>query len=393
MKIALRYFSHIIMSFLLFLISGNNSVIAQGGPYLGQPAPGATPVQFAPDKIPASGVFGFSFSPDGKECVFGHYPPIKITKETNGSWPAPVVAAFSGTYGDVEPHITPDGNRIYFSSERPPSKSRSDLRLWYVDRTESGWSAAKMIEPPLSETSFMYPSVAANGNLYYTGNPGANGAIFVAKFSNGSYQKPERLSDSINVAGMPAHPFIAPDESYLIFDVAVSGYIRDLLICFKKADGTWTRAKNLGSPINTSAGSEMCPFVSRDGKYFFFSRGGTEYWVDASFIEKLRPITGVDYKNSNLSPNFMLHRSYPNPFNAATTIRYELTQTSRIKLAIYNNQGGQVRTLVDEVKRPGSYTMTWDGRDEGGQLVATGVYFYRLAGDDFSRTEKAILLK
>ena len=256
-------------------------------PYLGQTPPDSIPVQFAPGIIPSTGIFGFSFSPDGKECVFGHYPYIMITKETNGNWPNPVVAPFSGTYGDVEPHITPDGNRLYFSSERPPSTSNTDLRLWYVDKTDTGWSVPKLIEPPLSESSIMYPSSASNGNLYYTANPGANGYIVLSKYVNGSYQEPERLSDSVNISGMPAHPFIAPDESYLIFDAEVNGYSRDLFICFRKPDGTWTKAMNLGSPINTNNSGELCPFVSRDGKYFFFSRGGTEFWVDASFLCRL----------------------------------------------------------------------------------------------------------
>jgi Tol biopolymer transport system component len=89
-------------------------------------------------------------------------------------------------------------------------------------------------------------------------------------------------------------PFIAPDESYLIFARARHsenlGYI-DLWISFRDESGGWTVPVNLGQPVNTRA-NEICPIVSPDGKYLFFnsSRRGNDdnYWVEASFIEDLR---------------------------------------------------------------------------------------------------------
>ena len=88
--------------------------------------------------------------------------------------------------------------------------------------------------------------------------------------------------------------FIAPDESFLIFtshgwgDSLGEG---DLYVCFRREDGTWTRARNMGPGVNSSA-LDYCPSVSPDGKYFFFSsrRSGNEdiYWVDAKIIENLK---------------------------------------------------------------------------------------------------------
>ena len=95
---------------------------------------------------------------------------------------------------------------------------------------------------------------------------------------------------------------------------------------------------------------------------------------------------------------FTLCQNYPNPFNAETDIRYQISDTRlafHITLKIYNILGQEVRTLVDEIQHPGYFTITWDGRDETGGAVASGVYFYQLSvdGDYWTRTKRMVLLK
>jgi hypothetical protein len=261
------------------------------GPYLGQTPPGTVPVQFASGIIP-SGAYSITFSPDGLECFFTQWlttNTILTTKETNGEWPNPVVASFSGTYYDLEPHITPDGNRMFYGSWRPLSGTPpNSLHQWYLDKTDTGWSEPKSMDQPLRDLFMSYVSVANNGNLYYGTWDGTNGWICVSRFINGQYQQPERLSDSINILPITAHPFIAPDESYLIFDAVTKmpGYVHDLFISLRKLDGTWTKAISLGGNINTDI-EESCAFVSRDGKYLFFYRSPNMMWVDASFLCRL----------------------------------------------------------------------------------------------------------
>jgi hypothetical protein len=89
-----------------------------------------------------------------------------------------------------------------------------------------------------------------------------------------------------------------------------------------------------------------------------------------------------------------LSQNYPNPFNPTTTIEFALREQSKVTLRVYNVAGQLVRTLVDDVKAPGVvHTAIWDGRDNRGQSVSSGVYFYKLTSKNFVQTRKMVLLK
>jgi len=92
-----------------------------------------------------------------------------------------------------------------------------------------------------------------------------------------------------------------------------------------------------------------------------------------------------------------LEQNHPNPFNPLTTITYEIpgvrSDERRVTLTIYSVDGSAVRTLVDRVAQPGRQSVVWDGRDDGGRRVASGVYFYRLRSDDVSTERRMLLLK
>jgi hypothetical protein len=90
-----------------------------------------------------------------------------------------------------------------------------------------------------------------------------------------------------------------------------------------------------------------------------------------------------------------LEDNYPNPFNPTTTIRYSIASAGRVTLNIYNAAGQLVRTLIDEEQAPvqGGFSKVWNGMNEQGEPVASGVYFYQLTAKDFSQTKKMVLLK
>ncbi|MDH5271362.1 MAG: T9SS type A sorting domain-containing protein, partial [Candidatus Krumholzibacteria bacterium] len=88
-----------------------------------------------------------------------------------------------------------------------------------------------------------------------------------------------------------------------------------------------------------------------------------------------------------------LSQNTPNPFNPTTTISYVLPAKGRAVLRVYAADGRLVRTLVDGVLDAGAHEMTWDGRDDRGRLVASGVYFYRLEAGRFQDAKKMVLLK
>ncbi len=104
-------------------------------------------------------------------------------------------------------------------------------------------------------------------------------------------------------------------------------------------------------------------------------------------------IVGVNDPENPVPQRVILHSNYPNPFNPSTTIRYELKQSSKVSLKIYNILGQEVRTLVNAQKSSGMHSVEWDGKNSHGQRVTSGVYFYRLEAGDFVKTRKMVLVK
>ncbi|MFA7028895.1 MAG: T9SS type A sorting domain-containing protein, partial [Candidatus Cloacimonadaceae bacterium] len=88
-----------------------------------------------------------------------------------------------------------------------------------------------------------------------------------------------------------------------------------------------------------------------------------------------------------------LQGNYPNPFNPETTIRYSVKETVPVTIEIYNLKGQLVRTLVNEVKTAGNYSVIWNGRDSHNQPVSSGVYFYKMNAGKYSSTKKMIMMK
>jgi len=225
-----------------------------------------------------------AFTPDGKTLYLTKRTPrpllwvIVVSHFQAGKWSVPEVAEFSGQYSDFDPIITPDGTKLYFCSNRPvDGQPRQDFDIWVVEKTSTGkWSAPSHLPAPINtKAQEFYPSVTTAGTLYFSstreGGKG-RGDIWRSRLVDGKYAEPENLGESINSQFSEADPFIAPDESYLIF----VSYGRpeglgdgDLYISFRR-DGQWTKAVNLGPGIN-SAALDFCPIIAPDGKYFFFT--------------------------------------------------------------------------------------------------------------------------
>ncbi len=104
------------------------------------------------------------------------------------------------------------------------------------------------------------------------------------------------------------------------------------------------------------------------------------------------PPTSVEESNG-IPSGFELAQNYPNPFNPETVIKYQTTQSSSVELAIYNLLGQKVRVLINEVKPAGSYEARWDGTNDFGEVVSSGVYIYRLQSGEFERTKKMVFLQ
>lgn len=105
------------------------------------------------------------------------------------------------------------------------------------------------------------------------------------------------------------------------------------------------------------------------------------------------PIEIVAPKVQVLPKEFSLNQNFPNPFNPTTTISYALPANSYVKLVVYNILGQKVKTLVDEEQTAGYRQVVWNGQNDRGEAVGSGIYFYRIHAGDFTKTAKMSLLK
>jgi hypothetical protein len=103
--------------------------------------------------------------------------------------------------------------------------------------------------------------------------------------------------------------------------------------------------------------------------------------------------TSVDEIDNNIPQNYSLSQNYPNPFNPATVINYQLPVLSSAKLFIYNPLGQLIRTLINKAQNAGEYSVEWDGKDDNGNRVSSGIYIYRLQAGSFTQTRKMVLVK
>jgi hypothetical protein len=120
----------------------------------------------------------------------------------------------------------------------------------------------------------------------------------------------------------------------------------------------------------------------------------SDRFARSASVENTATSWTVSARETALPTAFALHGARPNPFNPSATIAYEVPQQARVTFAVYNLLGQEVVTLVNEVKAPGRYTVTWTGRNTGGLAVASGVYLYRLtSGSGYTETRRMTLLK
>ena len=101
----------------------------------------------------------------------------------------------------------------------------------------------------------------------------------------------------------------------------------------------------------------------------------------------------VKTSSGNLPLQNALYENYPNPFNPSTTIKYSLKETQQTTLAVYNTIGQKIRTLLDAPQAAGMHLVQWDGKNDRGQQVSSGVYFYKINAGKFVKTKRMMMLE
>lgn len=254
--------------------------------YYGFNPPGMTPELFAPGIVSTDNleVLG-SFSPNLDEFYFKRQLKGEPSKNIgirleNGKW-----IQFMEEPNSGEIAIAPDNTKMYLGNK-------------YRERTASGWSEPKSLGELYEEIPIMRLTASKIGT-YVFDERDSIGTIRISKLNDGIREEPEEIGEVFSSGTYISHPFIAPDESYIIWDfVHEDGYgDSDLYISFRQEDDSWGPAINMGEDINSEF-EDIYGSVTSDGKYFIFHRidlGATYdessanvYWVDAETIWRLK---------------------------------------------------------------------------------------------------------
>ena len=279
------------------------------------------PVVFAPGIISdAKEQWRLTFTPDGKTAYFAtsddFFPftrkaTIYYSTLVNRTWSTPAIAPFSGQYSDIDPFISRDGNRLYFSSIRPVAGStRTDIDIWMVERKASGWSEAVRLGPEINTPDDeLYASESTDGTIYFASGPmaprpGAHWDIFSARRLGNGFAARQRV-DGVNTtpaAGDPNfqsawefNPEISADGRTLVFTSLRPGGLGlgDLYVAHRDGQA-WSAPRNLGPTVNTAA-DEYHATLSRDGRALYFVRRASPVRGDF-YLVSIGGLTAFDGK-------------------------------------------------------------------------------------------------
>jgi len=171
-------------------------------------------------------------------------------------------------------------------------------------------------------------------------------------------------------------------------------YKAEYKIKFKNDGISQPDTMTLSSPNDSSsifvATKNNIPWTPGDTVYVRFQ---TEDRFYSPWTYSPMNIVAIKNKSHKIPLTFSLYQNYPNPFNPNTAIRYQLPRTERVEITIYNTLGQKIRTLVKKLQLPGTYQVVWDGKDDKGNPVASGVYMYQIKAGDFVKARKMVLMR
>lgn len=218
--------------------------------------------------------FAITFTPDGREVYFNRASArrdtltIMVSRAVNGGWTMATVAPFSGRYRDVDPFVTPDGNRLFFSSTRPRAGDRvNSLNTWYVERRGNGWS--EPIDPgaPLNtDSTEVFVSVARDGSVAFQSNRGGAMRIWLARATATGWAEPRVVLFGGFAAG--GNPLMGPDGQFMVL-VRDGPADRSDLFVSCAAGEVWSEPVVL--PGVNSRYAEFAPALDPTGHTLYFT--------------------------------------------------------------------------------------------------------------------------
>ena len=222
-------------------------------------------------------------TPDGKELYYTSvlgagfdFSAILVTRWVDGAWTQPEVASFSGRYKDLEPAVSPDGQRFFFLSDRPlaeATESPGNEDIWVMGRDAGGWSEPQNLGPPVNtERAEFFPSVTRDGTLYFTRrSEDRTESIFRSRWVK---RAPTRSRKSWGPRSMPHRPSSMPLSIPMRgFSLSVPGAGKTVSAESTTTSSFDTRTIPGREPVNLGdqdqhrrAGQEWSPYVSPDGR-------------------------------------------------------------------------------------------------------------------------------
>ncbi len=200
-----------------------------------------------------------------------------------------------------------------------------------------------------------------------------------------------------DVARMPVSLGVLVDKSIFSFQFKFSANPGDLEFLGVSSDNSADNLTILANPEKNLVGGYSTQNLT----------DGVVCYLDFKILREIADETTVELTEVQLNEEYALaskgtvatqkvyslQQNNPNPFNPSTTIRYQIPKAGRVALRIYNSAGQLVKTLVEAEQQPNDYQIVWDGKNDNGEAVVSGVYFYRLESGDFGQTNKMVMLK
>lgn len=255
------------------------------------------------------------FSPDGEEFYFTRTTldndsmVIFYSRLVNENWTNPRPLSFIDGHNYTDPFVSPDNQKLFFSSDRPikgADEQNYDFNIWFSERNNGIWGEPFFLEEVNSIDDEFSTTLTVAGELYFASSrSSAEGYwdLYKSKLVDGKFTQPERLPEPINSNARDFDPSISKDGNKLFFSSDRNdGFGSGDIYYSKLIDDTWSEPINLGGKINTND-HEYCPRISYDGSFLFFTRSNPseKYFYQEKALDTRDPFEHAYIPEAGLS--------------------------------------------------------------------------------------------
>lgn len=261
--------------------------------------------------------------------------------------------------------------------------------VWRFNNQDVTWTDVSPVTNPLERCLHVacYDAVAHRMIMYGGQNNGPLDDLWSLDLSTDTWTE---ITPAVNIPGrfFATAVYDAANRRMTVFGGQTPTNVNEAWV-FDLWQGAWTQLAPAGTPPSARYGSASIYDGANDRMVIF---GGFDTAVKND-VWSLNDLSGTSTGAKPAPTAVTLHPNHPNPFNPSTTIEFALTARGNAILRVYDARGRAVRTLFDGTANAGTTSLTWNGRDDAGRAVASGVYFCRLQTPSTTQTRKMVLLK